>query len=166
MSWKPSKHRIHRTPSPTQLGVKWPFSKTRNWPISSPHPPFKNIFNQATSVNWKRHWSDQISCIFSRFHSPKWAHRMDKMVTSSANPTHPPNPWHNLNPSPRPTRECRAHCTVPYSSDPRTCRNPARNSQRFYPPTKTLGKIWEKHPIILPNFEMKAIKIHVFSQWV
>ena len=35
----------------------------------------------------------------------------------------------------------------PYSSDPRTCRNPARNSRRINPPTK--GKIWGIHPVIL-----------------
>ena len=71
------KYPIHWTSSAKQ-GVKWPFSKTRNWQIS----PHLNIFNQATSVNWKRHWSDQMSCDFH------WAQMDVDQPNLGPDPTH------------------------------------------------------------------------------
>lgn len=133
MSWKPSKHRIHRTPSPTQLGVKWPFD-----PKQGIDQSLRPIHLSKTSSTKQHPWTGKgigltkyPAFFFQDFTAQNGHTGWTKWLHLQQTPTHPPNPWHNLRPSPRPTRECRAHCTVPYSSDPRTCRNPARNSQSF-----------------------------------
>ncbi len=153
------KYPIHWTSSAKQ-GVKWPFSKTRNWQIS-PHP-LKN-FNQATSVNWKRHWSDQMSCDFC------------SLISLGPNGRGPCD----LGPDPTHDTTKASVLAPPASAGPIALflivqipelvailvHQTAEKRSLKKNKANTLEKIWGIHPIILSKFKMKAIKAMFWKRY-